>query len=315
MHVHRHSGSEHTRTLLALSGLATLAYVIVAFLVGLRAHSLALVSEAGHNLTDFLALALAWLAVYLESKPPTPSKTFGYHRAGVLAALVNVASLAAITVLIVVEAIGRVRAPGAVATTPMFWVACAGLAMNLTIAALLPHGHADVNLRAAFLHMAGDALATGLVLVGALVIAHTGWTIVDPLLSFAIAALIVASGWSVLRDVLNILLEAAPAGIGTREVTGALAGIEGVLAVHDLHIWSLGSCAHALSAHIQIADIPPSESQAILERVQKLLAERFAVCHSTIQFESLLCDESGRCRMGMPGAQLHVHERERLHQS
>ena len=300
MHVHAHgeNGSRRARTALTIGAAATLGYVLLAFVMGLRAHSLALISEAGHNLTDFLALLLTWAGVVLQAKPPTASKTYGYQRVGVLAALANVVSLFVITVLIVMEAIARLRHPQAVEPWPMLWVAGAGLVMNTGIAWMLEHGRRDVNIRAAFLHMLGDALATGLVLIGALVIARTGWTAVDPMLSLAIAALIVISGWGVLRETVNILLEGTPAGMEAEAVAADLAGVEGVQAIHDLHIWSLGSQAHALSAHVQIADIPPSRSEAIRRRMCELLEERYQIAHATLQFEHTECEgcamEQGR---------------------
>jgi|SRR6185312_7118291 len=295
MHSHTHSHGT-ARTVLTLGAIATLGYVALAFVMGLRSHSLALISEAGHNLTDFLALGLSWIGVYLQAKPPTGHKTYGFHRAGVLAALVNVATLFVITVWIVVEAIARLRTPHPVATGPMLWVAIVGLVMNTLIAWRL-EGHDDVNLRAAFLHMLGDALATALVIVGALVIARTGWVELDPILSLVIAALILVSGWGVFLDTLNILLEGAPRGMKPAEVHAQLSSVEGVMAVHDLHIWSLGSQAHALSAHVQIADIPPSASEAIRRRLCALLDERYHIHHATLQFESggAPCDG---CSMG-----------------
>ncbi|HWG37348.1 MAG TPA: cation diffusion facilitator family transporter [Terriglobales bacterium] len=297
-----HGHHHHAQTILSWGAAATLAYVVLAFAAGLRAHSLALLSEAGHNLTDFLALLLSWLGVWFQSKPPTGQKTFGYHRAGVLAALVNVLSLFVITALIVIEAVARLRAPASVDTGPMVWVAAIGLAMNAAIAmSLRGSENHDVNLRAAFLHMLGDAVATGLVLVGALVIARTGWMAVDPILSLAIALLIVVSGWGVLQDTLNILLEGAPAGMRSEQVALELAGVAGVRAVHDLHIWTLGAHAHALSAHVQIEDIPPSASEQIRRALCALLAERYHIHHATLQFEH---GECGGCAMAGNG---HVH--------
>ncbi|MGH9413071.1 MAG: cation diffusion facilitator family transporter [Terriglobales bacterium] len=289
-HTHAHSGhGEHTRTLLTVGAIATLGYVVLAFVMGLQAHSLALISEAGHNLTDFLALALTWVGVYFATKPPTANKTFGFQRAGVLTALVNVITLFVITVLIIVEAVARFHAPGAVATGPMLWVATVGLVMNSAIAWSLERGQDDVNLRAAFLHMLGDALATALVIVGAIVIAHTGWEIVDPILSLVIAALILISGLGILRDTLNILLEGTPRGVKSAQVQADLARVEGVEAVHDLHIWSLGSQSHALSAHVRIADVQLSASDAIRQRLCALLDERYDIHHATLQFETGAC--------------------------
>ncbi|MGH9466272.1 MAG: cation diffusion facilitator family transporter [Terriglobales bacterium] len=307
MHTHDHSGhahghggaGRHTRLFLTLSAIATLAYVVLAFVVGLQAHSLALLSEAGHNLTDFLALALTWVGVYFATKPPTTSKTFGFERAGVMTALVNVVALFVITVLIIVEAIVRLRTPEAVATGPMLWVAIVGLVMNTAIAWFLEHGREDVNLRAAFVHMVGDACATALVIVGAVVIANTGWTLVDPVLSLVIAALIFASGWGIFRDTMNILLEGAPRGVKAEQVRADLAGIEGVEAVHDLHIWSLGSQSHALSAHVRIADVQVSASEILRSKLAALLDERYHIHHATLQFETTAACQG--CSMGEAG--------------
>lgn len=296
MHDHPH---HRTRTFLTLGALATLGYVVLAFVVGLQAHSLALISEAGHNLTDFLALALTWVGVYFETRPPTADKTFGFQRAGVLTAMVNVITLFVITVLIVVEAVERFRAPGTVAAGPMLWVAVVGLVMNSAIAWFLESGRHDVNLRAAFLHMVGDAAATALVIVGAIVIANTGWVIVDPILSLVIAALILASGWGIFRDTLNILLEGAPRGVKSAQVQADLAGVVGVEAVHDLHIWSLGSQSHALSAHVRIADVQVSASEAIRKQLCSLLDERYHIHHATLQFETGAACEG--CSMGETG--------------
>lgn len=311
-HTHVHAplpaGGGRAKLVLTASAVATLGYVVLAFVVGLRAHSLALVSEAGHNLTDFLALGLTWVGVYLQHKPATASKSYGYHRAGVLSALVNILSLFVITILIVVEAIARFRAPEPVATGPMFWVAVVGLVMNSAIALALDasargHGHhhgKDVNVQSAFLHMVGDAFATALVILGAIVIGNTGWIILDPILSLVIAALIVASGWSVFQETLNILLEATPSGVRAEDVAAELAAVEGVEAVHDLHIWSLGSHARAMSAHVEIADIPPSASEQIRLRLCSLLADRYQIGHATLQFEH------GGCEIITHGCQIHA---------
>lgn len=308
MHAHAHG---RAGAILAASAAVTLGYVALAFVMGLRAHSMALISEAGHNLTDFLALGLSWLGVYFQSKPPDSSRTFGYHRAGVLTALVNVATLFAITFLIVWHAIGRMRAPEAVATGPMIWVAAAGLVMNTAIAWMLESGRGDVNIRAAFLHMVGDAFATALVILAAVLIAQTGMVVLDPILALVIAGLILASGWGVLREALNILLEGTPLGMETAAVAADLAGVEGVVAVHDLHIWSLGSQSHALSAHVQIADIPPSASELIRQRLCRLLADRYHIRHATLQFEAGPgCEIQAGCRIGQDE---HAHDRAHDH--
>ncbi len=300
MHIHgslNQPGRE--RQILILSAALTLLYVLAAFLTGLWSHSLALISEAGHNLTDFLALLLSWLGVYLQAKPPDASRTYGFHRAGVLAAFLNVLTLGGLTCVIIWNALARLRYPSQVHTGPMLAVAAAGVVLNTGIAFLLhpsgSHRQADVNMRAAFLHMLGDAVSTALVVVGALLIRWTGRDIIDPLLSLLIAAFILWSSWGVLLDTVNILLEATPRGVDADEVCHALESIPGVRSVHDLHIWSLASKSHALSAHIQIDDIPPSESGAILASCRQLLSKRYRILHTTIQFESAECEVQHGC--------------------
>jgi cobalt-zinc-cadmium efflux system protein len=317
MHMHAHDHDARSQRGLTLGAAVTLAYVLVALVAGLATHSLALLSEAGHNFTDFLALLLSWVGVYLLGKPPNESKTWGYHRAGVLAAFVNALTLGVITVLIVVEAVERFRHPVAVHTGPMFWVAIAGLLMNAAIAWSLLHGRSDVNVRAAFLHMVGDAVSTALVVVGALLIHWTGASIIDPLLSLVIAAFILWSGWDVLKESVEILLEASPRGVRSEDVARDLNNVEGVRSVHDMHIWSLGSAARALSCHIQIADIPPSQSAGILDRIRCLLADRYHIHHTTIQFENNVCDMSNgcvvSCRESHPEEHSHFHHHHHGH--
>lgn len=283
MHLHAPSNERDRRTL-QISATLTLAYVVLALAAGVWAHSLALISEAGHNLTDFLALLLSWFGVYLQGKPADEIKTYGYQRAGVLAAFINVLTLLALTLFIVAEAISRFRSPVPVHSRPMLVVGAIGVVMNAGIALALQRGK-DVNLRAAFLHMVGDAVSTGLVIAGAVMIAATGRVVIDPILSLIIAGFIAWTSWGVLHETLNILLEGSPRGIRPEDVVRALCQVSGVVSVHDMHIWSLGSHAHALSCHVCIADIPPSASEVILHAVQAQLAERYHIHHSTIQFE------------------------------
>lgn len=305
--MHTHSHGARDRRALQISAAVTLAYVGVALGVGLWAHSLSLVSEAGHNLTDFLALLLGWLGIVLQDKPANASKTYGYQRAGVMAAFLNVLTLLGLTVFIVAEAVLRLRSPVVVHSRPMLIVGAVGVVMNAGIAWALHRGSRDVNMRAAFLHMIGDAVSTGLVILGALAIAWTGRMAIDPILSLVIAGFIAWTSWDILRETVNILLEGSPRGVRPSEVALALGAITGVEGVHDMHIWSLGAHSHALSCHIRIADIPPSASDAILRRVQALLAEKYAIRHTTIQFEYALCPLSEGCAMGaeMPA---HAHE-------
>jgi cobalt-zinc-cadmium efflux system protein len=284
-------------------------FVVVEIVAGVRAHSLALLSDAGHNFTDALALLLAWFGFYLQSKPADESKTYGYHRAGVLAAFVNALTLVALSLWIFYESVERLRTPQSVEETVMMAVAALGLLMNGGIMlALRQASRNDLNVRSAFVHMLGDALGSLAIVAGALVIRYTGWQQVDPVLSILIASLIVWSAKDIIRESLNILLEGLPRGLKLGDVTASMRQVEGVLDVHDLHIWSLGSSTHALSCHVLIEDVPPSASDAILRRIHGVLADRFQICHSTVQFEHVGCaiSENG-CAIPVPHED-HGHE-------
>jgi cobalt-zinc-cadmium efflux system protein len=288
-------GARRTQAVLRVSLVATALYVAVTFIAGLRAHSLALLSEAGHNVSDFLALLLSFAAVYFQTRPADDARTFGYQRAGVLAAFINAGSLIVISVWIGLEAIHRLYAPVAVHPRTMMYVAAAGVLMNGVIAALLWGVARDVNMRSAFLHMAGDTLSTAAVIVGGVAILFTGANWIDPVLSLVIAALILWSSWGIVRETLNILLEGTPRGVDLSQIRAGMEGIPGVLNVHDLHIWSLGSQSRALACHVTIADIPPSESACILEKLNHVLKDHHNICHSTIQFEHENCPELHGC--------------------
>jgi len=274
---------------------ATLLYVALTLFAGLRAHSLALLSEAGHNMSDFLALALSFVAVYFQSRPPTNRKTFGYQRAGVLAAFLNASTLVLISLWIGVEAVHRLSAPVVVQPRLMMWVAAAGVVMNGVIAALLWGVARDVNMRSAFIHMAGDTLSTAAVIAGGAGILFTGQNWIDPVLSLLIAALILWSSFDIVRETLNILLEGTPRGLSLSQIRDGMEAVEGVINVHDLHVWSLGSQSHALACHIQIDDIPPSESNCILLKINALAREKFHIHHTTIQFECDGCEVTHGC--------------------
>ncbi len=316
MHTHAHptGNTRKTQTVLQVSLAATLLYVAVCFVAGWRAHSLALLSEAGHNVSDAAALLLSFVAVWLGGRPANEGKTFGYQRAGVLAAFFNALALVAVSTWIAIEAVGRLRHPEAVAAKTMMAVAAAGVVMNGLIATLLWRTSSkDVNLRSVFVHMLGDTLSTAAVIVGGFAIRATGLDWIDPALSLAIAALILWSSISIVRETLNILLEGTPQGMALPEIRMVLTGIEGVEDVHDLHVWSLGSQTHALATHIRIADIPPSESNAILERVKTLLRERFRIVHTTVQFENNVCETEHGCVMAVDELDVHAHHHHHGH--
>jgi cobalt-zinc-cadmium efflux system protein len=298
MHVHAAPagpGANRTTNVLRFSLAATLVYVLVTFIAGLRAHSLALLSESGHNASDFLALLLSFAAIYFQSRPADQTRTFGYQRAGVLAAFVNAASLIVIALWIGVEAVHRLSSPVPVQPRLMMIVAAAGVVMNGVIAALLWGVARDVNLRSAFLHMAGDTLSTAAVIAGGAGILLTGRNWIDPALSLLIAALILWSSIGIVRETLNILLEGTPRDCSISEIRSGMEAVEGVMNVHDLHIWSLGSQSRALACHVTIADIPPSESACILAKLKHLLRHDFQISHTTIQFEDVGCAEVEGC--------------------
>ncbi len=287
--------TNRTKLVLYFSLAATLAYVVVTFIAGLRAHSLALLSEAGHNVSDFLALLISFIAVYFQARPADEARTFGYQRAGVLAAFINAATLVAISLGIAIEAMHRLSDPVAVQPRIMMIVAAAGVAMNGIIAALLWGVARDVNLRSAFLHMAGDTLSTASVIAGGFGILLTGQNWIDPVLSLFIAALIFWSSVGIVRETLNILLEGTPRDCSIPRIRSEMEAVDGVLNVHDLHIWSLGSQSRALACHVTIADIPPSASAPILDQINRLLREQHRIGHSTIQFEIGDCERLGGC--------------------
>lgn len=290
MHDPSHGHRVRTGKILIWSLAATVVFVVVETLAGLQAHSLALLSDAGHNFTDALALLLAALAFYLQAKPANESKTYGYHRAGVLAAFVNALTMLLLSGFIFWESWERLRRPEPVEETTMLVIAGLGLAVNASIMwGLRRDSRHDLNFRAAFMHMLGDALGSVGIIAGALVIRHSGWHVVDPILSILIGGLIIWTAWGIVKESLNILLEGLPRGMRLESVISAIRDVDGVMDVHDLHVWSLGSSTHALSCHVQIDDVPPSTSESILRRINDGLRERFQIHHTTIQFEHANC--------------------------
>jgi cobalt-zinc-cadmium efflux system protein len=308
LHSHAHSHHGGTGGVLRWSVVATWIFAAVEVVAGLRAHSLALVSDAGHNFTDALALLLAWIAFILQARPADEIKTYGYQRAGVLAAFVNALTLVALAAWIFYESALRLQRPENVSEGLMIGVAGLGVALNGGIMwALKAASRSDLNVRSAFVHMLGDALGSGAIVAGGLVMYYTGWLWVDPVLSILIGGLIVWTAWDIIRESLNILLEGLPRGIRLGQVADEMRLVEGVLDVHDLHIWSLGSSTHALSCHVLIADVPPSSSDCILRALNSVLADRFHIAHTTVQFEHIGCpiSESG---CAIPVHHDHGHE-------
>jgi cobalt-zinc-cadmium efflux system protein len=305
--LHSHHHGPAAGRVLVWSLAATAAFVVFEAIAGMRAHSLALVSDAGHNATDALALLLAWFAAFIQHKPADTSRTFGYQRAGVLAAFVNALTIVALSAWMLYESWVRLMNPVAVNEFAMLWVAAAALVLNGGIMwGLHSSSRHDLNIRSTFVHMLGDLLGAAAIIVGAILMRFTGWVQVDPILSIAIALLIVWTAWDVIRESLNILLEGLPRGVDLDDVVSSMRRIGGVLDVHDLHIWSLGSSSHALSCHVLIEDMPPSQSDCILTSLNSMLGDRFHLHHTTIQFEHVSCAVSGSgCVVPVDAARSH----------
>ena len=309
MHVHASGSNDSTTSrVLRISLVITLGYIVLLVIAGIRAHSLALLSEAGHNLSDFFALLLSWGAVYLSGRSPNARKTFGYSRAGVLAAFVNGLTLVLISFYIWYEAFRRLLNPVDVHPGLMIWVAAAGVAMNGGIALLLLRGRRDINLRSAIIHEIGDTLSTAAVIIGGVAIALTGQRWIDPALSVGIGVMILWSSTGIIRESLNILLEGIPSGMALESIESSIRAIPGVNDVHDLHAWSIGSDTHSLSCHVSIADMRASESENLLRQIRDELGSRFHIHHTTIQFEYAVCEVAHGCLIPASPDHEHTHE-------
>jgi cobalt-zinc-cadmium efflux system protein len=307
------TNSGKMQRVLVVSLAATFCYVVATLYFGLRAHSLALISEAGHNVSDMLAIALSFVAVYFQRRPATDQKTFGYQRAGVLAAFVNALTLIVLAAWIGFSAIHRLYTPVAVQPRLMMYVAAAGVLMNGAIATLLWKFSGDVNIRSVFLHMLGDTLSTAAVIAGGAAILFTGIMWIDPVLSLVIAAMIVWSSVTIVRETLNILLEGTPSAVSLADVRIAISTVPGVLDVHDLHVWSLGSASHALASHILIPEMPVSDCASILDAINCALRDRFHITHTTIQFEIRGCETTHGCSAPPPLEAVGPHEHHHHH--
>lgn len=261
-------------------------YTVVQVVVGLLAGSVALLADAGHNASDVLALGVAIGAVWFARRPATPRRSFGYRRAEVLAALVNATSIVAISGIVLFEAVRRLSDPPDVPGVWLMVVAAAGIAVNAVSAWIIHRasdGHDDLNMRASFLHLAGDALASAGVLVAGALVTLFGWERADPVVAIGIAVLIALSAWGVLREAVMVLLEAAPRGIDPERVGAVLAATDGVMEVHDLHIWSVSSDFPALAAHVVVAH--DQDCHTIRRTLEEVLAHDFGISHSTLQME------------------------------
>lgn len=295
------------------------AVILLAEVVGgLLSHSLALLSDAGHMLTDVLSLGLAWYATRLAGRPPTPQRTYGFHRAGILAALFNAGTLIVVAGGILAESVARFEHPVAVTPWIMWAVAGVGLVGNLFIGLRLgagghaghdhgphaghSHGHGgNLNVRSAWLHVMGDAAASAGVLLAGILIALTHRLWWDPLVSVGISLLIAWGAWGIVAQTINVLMEGTPPGIETAEVAIALEADPAVLSAHHVHVWSLDGVRSALSGHLVLRDVPLSETEAVTARVSRTLRQRFGIDHTTLQVETGPCpqEDCGQA-MGAP---------------
>ncbi len=283
--MHEVSHSRSANWVLKGALLVTVALVATEFIAGTLAKSLALISDGWHNFTDIPTLVLSWIALYFERKPPDHLKTFGYHRAGVLAAFVNGLFLIGVALFICYEGFERIVRPLPVATGTMLVVGLIALVINGGISLALARERRDLNLRAVFIHNLGDALSNVGIIAGAWLIRKTGQMFIDPLIAFLIASMIIWTAVGIITESANILLESLPRGLSLERVAGAMLEVPGVRGVHDVHIWSLGSQSRALSCHVQIFDMPTSQSERIAHQIRGLLASKFAIMHTTLQFE------------------------------
>lgn len=280
-HAHAHGDPAHPAFFAALG--LTLAFAGVELAGGLWSGSLALTSDAGHMFSDALALGLAAGAARLSRRPPGLKHSYGLARAEVIGATVNGLLMLGIIVVIVIEAVERLLAPSPVDAVPVMIIAAIGLAVNAAVAFILSRGHRDLNVRGALVHVMGDLLSSVAALIAGAVIYATGWFTIDPILSFVIAALILATTLRLLRDALHVLMEGVPSAVDMEEIGGALASLEGVSVVHDLHVWSIGSDRAALSAHLEIDRL--EDWPLTLHTAREVLRERFGVDHVTLQPE------------------------------
>ena len=281
----------------------TALFVLGEAVAGWFGHSLAILSDAGHNLADAVALGFSWYAMWIANKPSHQGMTFGYHRVGVFAALVNAASLVVIACVIGWEAVIRIQHPEPASGPLMIGVALAAIAVNVTIGVWL-HGAAknDLNVKGAYIHMLGDAVsALGVVIAGAIVL-MTGQPLADPVVSLLIAALIFYSSYDILKESTTVLLEGTPVGIEMPEVIGAIKNVSGVLDVHDLHVWMVGPGVIACSCHIVVAEQSVREGQQVLRAVVHEIDHRFSISHTTVQVEVEGCEANDMYCMGQRSA-------------
>jgi cobalt-zinc-cadmium efflux system protein len=292
-HGHDHfAARQQSRSKLTIVLALTASFMIVEAVAGWYTGSLALIADAGHMLGDVAALALALFAVWLSNKPAGPSRTYGFHRSEILAALANSVLLVVISIAIFCEAIHRLSQPPEIHSLPMLVVALLGLIINLISMKLLgAHSHGSLNAKAAYLEVFADMLASCAVIVAGLIIMFTGWYLADPLLSAVLSIFIVSRTWGLLKESVEILMESAPREFDLDALTNAFLAVDGVVQAHDLHVWTITSGLLAMSCHLTIE--PQADGQAVLNQVNSLMEKDFKISHTTIQIE--LADSERKC--------------------
>jgi len=281
-----------------------LAVLVIELAGGMLSHSLALLSDAGHVLTDVFALGLAWFAVEQSKRPADQRRTYGYHRVGILAALLNAVTLIVIVLAIAFEAVRRIMDPPPVQGGIVIATALVAIAINAFVILTLRGDGGNLNLRAAALHVTGDVAASAGVVIAGAVILLTGWLYIDPILSLAIAAFIAYGAWGIVRETVNLLMEGTPREVDLAAVTAAITRAKLVTGVHDLHVWALSSDEMALSCHIVIGDTSLGDAEHIVRDLESKLCDRFEIGHTTIQVES--CHPCGEIHHGA-GEHNHPH--------
>ena len=301
-HGHHHhdlrAASEGGRRDLLIALSITVLMMIAEIIGGLLSNSLALLSDAGHMLTDNLALLLSFFAMKFASLPATDRKTFGFYRLEILAALLNGIVLVVLSLYFIYEAYLRMLHPEPVEGKLMLIIALIGLAANIIGAFFLfKHSHSSLNIRGAYLHIVGDALSSVGVVIGGVIILLTGWSLIDPILSVLISLVIIYGAWSLVRESVNILLESVPAHISVETMASEIAKVKGVREAYHIHVWTITSGVYAMSAHVLVDDQPVSGSREIVNDIKTLLHDKFNVLHSTLQLECERCEAGQVCSL------------------
>jgi cobalt-zinc-cadmium efflux system protein len=284
----RESEMEEINKNLKIAILLTILIFFLELVGGILSNSLALLSDSAHVLTDVIALFLTYGATRISARPSNSNMTFGYHRFEIFAALINGLTIVGIAIIIFYEAYGRIIDPPSVKGQQVLVIAIIGLLINAWVALKL-HGHNDLNIKGAYLHVIGDALASIAVIAGALVIIYTGKTIVDPILSIVIGTILLYGAFSLVIGSARILLEFAPKHVDADALMKVIMKIEGVKGVHDIHIWSICSHIHAMSAHVLVDKIHVQQTEILISNISKILKDRFQIFHTTLQFECAEC--------------------------